>query len=189
MWLFTTESPTTILLHYLGFKFTLGVVATFQYIILKYCSTGWKFWRKTRWTLSRLHVRRTEKLEGHYKRPSVVRRQAHSTHIPPATATKILCLVAKGHPSMKHSSQSVHLFANGWTHLNKESFRLEKVHLTTYRVQSFQLTHCPYDFSLAWRNVLTQSLGSQGELEEFREEKRKDWHLHRRWVYCYWPHL
>ena len=34
MWLFTTESPTIILPHYLGLKFTLGVVETSQYIIL-----------------------------------------------------------------------------------------------------------------------------------------------------------
>lgn len=34
MWLFTTESPTIILPHYLGLKFTLGVVETSQYINL-----------------------------------------------------------------------------------------------------------------------------------------------------------
>ena len=65
--------------------------------------------------------------------PIVVQRQVHLKHIPPVTATK-LCLVAKGHPSMKQSSQSVHLFANGWNRLNKESFTRGKVYLTTYRV-------------------------------------------------------
>ena len=34
MWLFTTESPTIILPHYLGLKFTLEVVEPSQYIIL-----------------------------------------------------------------------------------------------------------------------------------------------------------
>ena len=65
--------------------------------------------------------------------PIVVQWQVHLKHIPPVTATK-LCLVAKGHPSMKQSSQSVYLFANGWNRLNKESFRRGKVYLTTYRV-------------------------------------------------------
>lgn len=65
--------------------------------------------------------------------PIVVQGQVHLTHIPPVTATK-LCLVAIGHSSMKHSSQSVHLFAIGWNRLNKESFRRGKVYLTTYSV-------------------------------------------------------
>ena len=70
--------------------------------------------------------------------PIVVQRQEHLTHIPPVTATK-LCLVAKGHPSMNKSSQSAHLFANGWNRLNKESFRRGKVYLTTYMVYPLSL--------------------------------------------------
>ena len=66
--------------------------------------------------------------------PIVVQRQVHLAYIPPVTATKIICLVAKGHPSMKRRSQSVQLFAYGWNRLNKESFRRGKVYLATYRV-------------------------------------------------------
>lgn len=40
MWLFTTESPIIILPHYLGLKFTLGVVETFQYINLNTALMG-----------------------------------------------------------------------------------------------------------------------------------------------------
>ena len=83
--------------------------------------------------------------------PIVVQRQVHLTHIPPVTATK-LCLVAKGHPSMKHSSQSVHLFTNGWNRLNKESFRRGKSIFDHLPGVTIVLIY--YYFFLAWPKEL-----------------------------------
>ena len=82
--------------------------------------------------------------------PIVVQRQVHLKHIPPVTATK-LCLVAKGHPSMKQSSQSVHLFANGWNRLNKEEFQTWKSIFDHLQGVTIVLI---YLFFLAWPKEL-----------------------------------
>ena len=65
MWLFTTESPTIILPHYLGLKFTLGVVETSQYIHLNTVLMVENFEERPD------ELCHMEKLEGHYTCPSL----------------------------------------------------------------------------------------------------------------------
>ena len=63
--------------------------------------------------------------------PIVIRRQAHSTHIPPATAIKKIMFSSQRTPKYE-AQQSISSLICKWIDLlNKESFRLQKVYLTT----------------------------------------------------------